>query len=91
VSACAELYVLAPERCEFRIPEACLNGQEQKRSVAPSDPCVEFGCCYNSGALFFGEECDLASLMPLRRDSLHALTVKRKFRFADGYILKERV
>src|SRR3989442_1347982 len=57
VGAYAELYVLTPERCELRIPEARLNGQEQKSSVAPSDPCIEIGSCYKSGALFFGEEC----------------------------------
>jgi hypothetical protein len=52
MGACAELNVLPPERREFTVAETCLNGEEEKRSVAPSDPCAEIGGCYKRGALF---------------------------------------
>jgi hypothetical protein len=43
-----------------------LNGQEQKCSIAPSDPAIEIGSFYQRGAFFFGQEGDGSAFMPLR-------------------------
>ena len=91
VSACAQLHVLAPKRCEFTIAEAGLNGQEEQRSIAPSDPRFQSRRCDQSGALFFRQECDRSAFMPLRRDRQDPLAVQRKRWFADGYVLEEGV
>jgi hypothetical protein len=91
VSACAKLHVLAPKRREFTVAEAGLNGQEQQRSIAPPDPCVESGRCDQSGAFFFRQECDRSAFMPLRRDRQDPLAVQRKRRFTDGYVVEEGV
>jgi hypothetical protein len=58
MGARAKLGILALKRPEFTVAEARLNGQEQKCSIAPSDPGIEIGSCYQSGAFFFGQEGD---------------------------------
>ena len=71
----AELHVLSPKRCEFTVAETCLNGEEEKRSVASSEPYVEAGGCYKRGALFPGHEFVPGRVMALRRDRQDALAV----------------
>jgi hypothetical protein len=91
VGSCPKLHVLPPKRREFTVAQAGLNGQEEQRSIAPSDPCSEVGRCDQSAALFFGQECDDRAFMPLRRNRQDSLAVQRKRWFADRYVLEEGV
>jgi hypothetical protein len=83
VGACAEHYVLTPERGQFTVAQTRLNRYKKQRSVAVADPrsCVRRP--YQSGGFAFCQKLNRAVLAAFRWNCKNALTLQKQRRLAD--------
>jgi hypothetical protein len=77
VSAGAKHHVLAAECGQLRHPQARLDGHEEERAVAPSDPGGGVWRNEEDLDLFLGQEFDDPALEPLARDREDSLAEER--------------
>ena len=91
MGAGAERHVLSTESGQLGNPQARLDGDEEQRAVAPSDPGGGVGAVEEGLDLLLDEELHDPALKALARDGEHALTVQSVGRVGERDVAEERV
>jgi hypothetical protein len=84
-----KLHIFAPQSCNLAVAETSLNGDQQKRSVPPSNPSCWIRSCQQCSRLFFGKKPYRAALIALCWNRQHTLALQSQWRFTDRYVLKK--
>jgi len=91
VSTGIQLDIVASKRGDLTVAQARLDGQQEDRAIAPSNPSTGVGSCHNGSALLLCEELYGTTIVTLRGDRKHTLTVQGQSWLAQGHVPKERV
>lgn len=91
MSATAKDDVAACQARELRDAKAGLNGHEQQRAIAATDPGGRVGCRGQGLGFLSGEELDEPAFVSFRGDREYALTEKGVGWLLQGYVTEEGV